>query len=70
MLNKVIEERPVLMNRAPSLHKHSIQAFRVNRHSGRSVRTNPLINAGFNLDYDGDTTGIHVPISGAAVDEA
>jgi len=53
-LDAVIKNRPVLMNRAPSLHKHSIQAFKVKRAPGKTITTNPLINSGFNLDYDGD----------------
>ena len=58
------------MNRAPTLHKHGIQAFKASRNGGKSITTNPLINKGFNLDYDGDTVGIHVPVSQAAVSEA
>ncbi|MBC8551994.1 MAG: hypothetical protein H8D23_20300 [Candidatus Brocadiales bacterium] len=69
-LNMVIGERPVLMNRAPSLHKHSIQAFKVKRAPGKTIKTNPMINAGFNLDYDGDTMAVHVPIGVDAVNEA
>jgi len=69
-LNMVIKERPVLLNRAPSLHKHSIQAFKVKRAPGKTIKTNPMINAGFNLDYDGDTMAVHVPIGVDAVNEA
>ena len=70
MLDAVLKERPVMMNRAPTLHKHGIQAFRASRNGGKSITTNPLINKGFNLDYDGDTVGIHIPIGQKAVDEA
>ena len=69
-LNVVIKERPVLMNRAPSLHKHSVQAFYPVRFDGMSIKTNPLIVKGFGLDYDGDTISIHVPVGEAAVSEA
>ena len=65
-----MEERPVMMNRAPTLHKHGIQSFKAIRSPGLSIKTNPIINAGFNLDYDGDTVGIHIPISKKAVNEA
>ncbi len=54
-LDAVISERPVLLNRAPTLHKHSIQAFKVKRVPGKTIKTNPLINSGFNLDFNGDS---------------
>jgi DNA-directed RNA polymerase subunit beta' len=69
-LNVVIKERPVLMNRAPSLHKHNVQAFYPRRFDGMSIRVNPLIVKGLNMDFDGDTASIHVPVSEAAVEEA
>jgi DNA-directed RNA polymerase subunit beta' len=69
-LNVVIKERPVLMNRAPSLHKHNVQAFYPERFDGMSIRVNPLIVKGLNMDFDGDTASIHVPVSEAAVNEA
>lgn len=69
-LNVVIKERPVLMNRAPSLHKHNVQALYPVRFDGMSIRVNPLIVKGLNMDFDGDTASIHVPVSEAAVEEA
>ena len=69
-LDAVLANRPVMLNRAPSLHKHSIQAFKVKRAPGKTIKTNPLINAGFNLDYDGDTMAVHVPVGPEAVNEA
>jgi DNA-directed RNA polymerase subunit beta' len=69
-LNVVIKERPVLMNRAPSLHKHNVQALYPVRFDGMSIRVNPLIVKGLNMDFDGDTASIHVPVSEAAVAEA
>jgi DNA-directed RNA polymerase subunit beta' len=69
-LNVVIQERPVLMNRAPSLHKYNVQAFFPIRFGGHSIRVNPLIVKGLNMDFDGDTASIHVPVSEAAVEEA
>lgn len=69
-LLKAMEKRPVLLNRAPTLHKHGIQAFKPQLVDGKDIKTNPLINAGFNLDYDGDTMAVHVPVMDDAVDEA
>ena len=54
-LRKVMGKRPVLLNRAPTLHKHGIQAFKPLLVEGKDIKTNPLINAGFNLDYNGDS---------------
>jgi len=65
-----MEHRPVLMNRAPSLHKFSIQAFKPRLIQGKAVEVNPLIVGGFNMDFDGDTAGIHVPVSEEARKEA
>ena len=53
-LNVVIKERPVLMNRAPSLHKHNVQAFYPVRREGMSIGVSPLVVKGFNMDFDGD----------------
>ncbi len=69
-LLKVMMNRPILLNRAPTLHKHGIQAFKPILLDGKDIKTNPLINAGFNLDYDGDTMAVHVPVTDEAVDEA
>ncbi len=65
-----MKNRPVLMNRAPSLHKHSVQAHIAKPTSGASIKLNPLIVTGYNADFDGDTMSVHVPISGPAVEEA
>jgi hypothetical protein len=65
-----MEERPVLMNRAPSLHKFNIMAFKPKLVSGDGIEASPLIVKPFNLDFDGDQINIHVPISDAAVKEA
>ena len=70
VLQRAMDKRPVILNRAPSLHKHSVQAFKPVLYAGKDIKTNPLINAGFNLDYDGDTMGVHLPVTDEAVDEA
>lgn len=69
-LNNVMKARPVLLNRAPSLHKHSVQALKPIRFAGRSIRVNPLLAKGFNYDFDGDTMSVHVPVSEKAIIEA
>lgn len=69
-LTRVMQERPVLLNRAPSLHKHSVQAFIPVRFDGSSIRLNPLIFRGFNVDVDGDTMSVQVPVSTLAIEEA
>lgn len=63
-------ERPVIMNRAPSLHKFNVLAFKPTLVPGQAIRVNPLIVKGYNMDFDGDTAGIHVPISEEAKREA
>lgn len=69
-LELVMADRHVLLNRAPSLHKFSIMAFRPKITEGRSIKVQPLINTGFNSDFDGDTMTIHLPISDEANREA
>jgi DNA-directed RNA polymerase subunit beta' len=69
-LQSEIEDRPAIMNRAPSLHKFNLQAFKPRLIEGRAVEVNPLIVAGYNMDFDGDTAGIHVPVSEDARKEA
>lgn len=75
-MNRVAEERPILLNRAPSLHKFSIMAFKpkiVEHQDGQVVRNiylNPLVTPGFNADFDGDTMALHTPLSDRAVAEA
>jgi DNA-directed RNA polymerase beta subunit/DNA-directed RNA polymerase beta' subunit len=69
-LSIVMENRPVILNRAPTLHKHGVQAFKPIRFTGSSIRLNPLIMKGFNADIDGDTMSVQIPISTLAVEEA
>lgn len=69
-LEAVIKERPLLLNRAPSLHKFSILAFRPQLTTGKAVEINPLVVKGFNADFDGDAMMVHVPVSEAARSEA
>lgn len=70
VLEKVMEDRHVLLKRDPSLHKFSIMAFKPVLTTGTAIKVQPLVNKGFNLDYDGDTMMAHVPISDAANREA
>lgn len=69
-LEIALEDRPVLLNRAPSLHKFSIMAFIPQLTSGKAIKINPLIVKGFNADFDGDTMAVHVPITEEARLEA
>ncbi len=70
LLNEVVKERPVLLNRAPTLHRLSIQAFEPVLIDGDAFQIHPLICAAFNADFDGDQMAVHVPLSRAAVKEA
>ncbi len=70
ILEEVIQKRPILLNRAPTLHKQGIQAFYPVLSSGNAIRINPLVCAGFNADFDGDQMAVHVPLSEEAVEEA
>jgi len=69
ILGHVMRERPVLVNRAPSLHKFSTIALRPHPVSGKAIQLNPLVYAGLNADVDGDTIGVHVPHSELAREE-
>jgi len=69
-LDRVIEERPVLLKRDPMLHKYSIQGFKPRIVDGNAIRIHPLVTAGFNADFDGDQMAAYVPISAEAVAEA
>lgn len=69
-LDKVSRERPVWLNRAPSLHKFSAMAFQPKLYDGRSIGVHPTVVGGFNADFDGDTMGVYVPVSHKAVEEA
>jgi DNA-directed RNA polymerase beta subunit len=64
------KERPVLINRAPTLHRWSIVAAHPVPVQGKTIRVNPFIEKGMNLDYDGDTLQVHVPVTQDAIEEA
>lgn len=66
----VIKEHPVLLNRAPTLHRLSIQAFEPVITSGKAIRLHPLVTPSFNADFDGDQMAVHVPLSKKAKKEA
>ena len=70
MLREEVKERPIYMNRAPSLHKFSMLPFRPTITPGLHISVNPLIVAGYGMDFDGDTVGVHVPASEEARVEA
>ena len=70
ILTEVVKERPVLLNRAPTLHRLSIQAFEPVLIDGSAIQIHPLVCTAFNADFDGDQMAIHVPLSRAAVREA
>ena len=69
-LDAVIEGKYVLLNRAPSLHRLSIQAFQPRLVEGKAIQLHPLVANGFNADYDGDQMAVHLPLSKAAQEEA
>ncbi len=69
-LECVIKERPVLLNRAPTLHRLSIQAFEPVLVEGRAIKLHPLVCSAFNADFDGDQMPVHVPLSAEAQAEA
>lgn len=69
-LQKVSQERPVWLNRAPSLHKFSILAMQPKLYEGKSIKIHPLVVGGYTADFDGDTMAVHVPISHKAIEEA
>jgi DNA-directed RNA polymerase subunit beta' len=70
VLEEVIKEYLVLLNRAPSLHRLSIQAFEANLIEGSAIQLHPLVCAAFNADFDGDQMAVHVPLSKKAQEEA
>ena len=70
VLEEVTKERPVLLNRAPTLHRLGIQAFEVVLIEGSAIQIHPLVCAAFNADFDGDQMAVHVPLSEEAVREA
>ncbi len=69
-LDAVIEGKYVLLNRAPSLHRLSIQAFQPKLVEGKAIQLHPLVASGFNADYDGDQMAVHLPLSKEAQAEA
>ena len=69
-LENVIKEHPVLLNRAPTLHRLSIQAFEPILVEGRAIKLHPLVCTAFNADFDGDQMPVHVPLSAEAQAEA
>ena len=70
VLEEICKERPVLLNRAPTLHRLGIQAFEVTLVEGSAIHLHPLVCDAFNADFDGDQMAVHVPLSHHAVDEA
>ena len=69
-LDEVIQGKYVLLNRAPSLHRLSVQAFQPRLIEGKAIKLHPLVASGFNADYDGDQMAVHLPLSDAAQKEA
>ncbi len=70
IVERVIKEHPVLLNRAPTLHRLGIQAFRPILVQGHAIRLHPLVCTAFNADFDGDQMAVHVPLSRKAQEEA
>ena len=70
VLEDVITERPVLLNRAPTLHRLGIQAFEPIIVEGSAIQLHPLVTTAFNADFDGDQMAVHLPLSQKAVEEA
>src|SRR5712672_1710665 len=69
-LEEVIREHPVLLNRAPTLHRLGIQAFEPILVDGKAIQVHPLVCHAFNADFDGDQMAVHVPLSSYAQAEA
>ena len=70
VLEEVIAEHPVLLNRAPTLHRLGIQAFEPVLVEGKAIQVHPLVCHAFNADFDGDQMAVHVPLSAEAQAEA
>ncbi len=70
VLEEVIGDRPVLLNRAPTLHRLGIQAFEPVLIEGSAIQLHPLVTTAFNADFDGDQMAVHVPLSEKAVWES
>ena len=70
ILENILKGHPVLLNRAPTLHRLGIQSFQPKLVEGKAIRLHPLVCSGFNADFDGDQMAVHVPLGNAAVAEA
>jgi DNA-directed RNA polymerase subunit beta' len=70
LLQKIVKNRPVLLNRAPTLHKYSIQAFFPRLVEGEAIRLHPLVCRAFNADFDGDTMSVHLVLVEEAIKES
>ena len=70
ILENILKGHPIMLNRAPTLHRLSIQAFQPKLIEGKAIQLHPLVTAAFNADFDGDQMAVHVPLSNAAVLEA
>jgi DNA-directed RNA polymerase subunit beta' len=70
ILENILKGHPVMLNRAPTLHRLSIQAFQPKLVEGKAIQLHPLVCTAFNADFDGDQMAVHVPLSNAAVLEA
>jgi DNA-directed RNA polymerase subunit beta' len=70
ILENILKGHPVLLNRAPTLHRLSIQAFQPKLIEGKAIQLHPLVTTAFNADFDGDQMAVHVPLSNPAVLEA
>ena len=70
ILENILKGHPILLNRAPTLHRLSIQAFQPRLIEGKAIRLHPLVCSAFNADFDGDQMAVHVPLSNASILEA
>jgi DNA-directed RNA polymerase subunit beta' len=70
ILENILKGHPVMLNRAPTLHRLSIQAFQPKLIEGKAIQLHPLVTTAFNADFDGDQMAVHVPLSAAAILEA
>ncbi len=70
ILENILKGHPVLLNRAPTLHRLSIQAFQPRLVEGKAIQLHPLVTSSFNADFDGDQMAVHVPLSSASILEA
>jgi DNA-directed RNA polymerase subunit beta' len=70
ILENILKGHPIMLNRAPTLHRLSIQAFQPRLVEGKAIQLHPLVTSSFNADFDGDQMAVHVPLSSAAILEA